>query len=56
MQEVRCEKCNKLLYKLIDVPNDWVKDEVMSTVVESKCQRCGTINQTKLPIYNKTTE
>jgi len=53
MQEVRCTKCNKLLHKLTDIPDDWVKDEVMSAGVETKCLRCGTINQIKLPLYNK---
>lgn len=56
MQEIRCEKCNKLLCKirednaitridptLITVP--WTSDEPVQSakILEIKCVRCGNI-------------
>lgn len=40
MQEIRCEKCNKLLAKL-----DIDQALQLQGKVEIKCPRCGTINK-----------
>jgi phage FluMu protein Com len=57
MQDIRCEKCNKLLYR-VDRPQRTVLNEGNEVVIsgmtpqdigtiECKCPRCGTVNTNK---------
>jgi phage FluMu protein Com len=58
MQDIRCEKCNKLLYRLErprhiqnenknGVSFDVIEKECAIGTVECKCPRCGTVNTNK---------
>jgi phage FluMu protein Com len=43
MVEVRCKNCNKLLYKVSDIP--YMEGELL---LEIKCDRCKEINKNNL--------
>ena len=59
VREVRCEKCNKLLYKTCEINNgelqfdkgvylkscEYTREKIIS--IECKCPRCGEVNTTK---------
>lgn len=64
MKEIRCKKCNKLLYKIdhplyAEVENDveqiHVKDSAIyqTPIVECKCPRCGEMNTKKESVENE---
>lgn len=62
MKDIRCGKCNKLLFKF-DEPivghhvrsgNDIlrIKEKIGTCTVEIKCGRCGKLNQEYLPSFS----
>lgn len=61
MQEIRCTKCSKLLYKIhepeirkhgnyVEVPDAY---EIVQPKIEIKCPRCGEKNTKKESVENE---